>query len=576
MRILPLLYLVGRVAAVWPAPQSLTKGNSTVWLAEDFRVSYNNEDIPQSTGADESIPTISSVEIIKAAVQRTRESIFTSSIVPWKFHPRNELDQFEPPSSGKAKTYIRRLQITQTTEDSDSTFKPLAGAIDETYNLTIGLDGAASIVAASSTGVLRALETFTQLFYSHSIKGVGVYSNLVPVHVHDEPKFGYRGLDLDVSRNWYPKEHILRTIDALSWNKFNRLHLHMTDAQSWPLDVPALPELSKEGAYGAGLSYTPQDIEDIQVYGVYRGIEVIIEIDMPGHTTSVGFSHPELITAFRQEPWQNYCSEPPCGQLKLNSTLVHDFVTTLLNDILPRVSPYSAYFHTGGDEIDTRDHLLDDTVKSDDVAVLAPLLQKFVDHAHGLVRKAGLVPIVWEELVLDWNITLGDDVIVQTWIDDKSLDEVTARGHKALFGDNPSWYLACGHGKWFNFDNADTQANYPYTDFCSPINNWRVMYEYDPTASLSAAQAKLVVGGEVHLFSEQTDPSNLDPMIWPRTSAAGEVMWSGRQDSRGQNRSQIDAAVRLSELRERMVLRGVNLAPVQMAYCTQYDGDCTW
>lgn len=266
-----------------------------------------------------------------------------------------------------------------------------------------------------------------------------MYCNIAPVNIRDGPKFAHRGVNLDVARNWFPKETILRTIDALSWNKFNRFHIHMTDAQSWPIDIPALPELSKKGAYQTGLSYTPQDIEDIQIYGIYRGVEVIIEIDIPGHTTAIGFSHPELITAFRAESWHDYCGEPPCGQLKLNSTAVYDFITKLFNDLLPRVSPYSAYFHTGGDEIDARDYVLDETVKSSDTAVLTPLLQKFVNHSHDLVRNAGLAPIVWEEMLLDWNLKLGDDVVVQVWSNSANLKKVTALGHKALFGSVDFW-----------------------------------------------------------------------------------------------------------------------------------------
>src|SRR4051812_27212750 len=100
---------------------------------------------------------------------------------------------------------------------------------------------------------------------------------------------------------------ILRTIDALAWNKFNRIHIHMTDAQSWPMEIPALPELSQKGAYDKGLSYGPADIEKIQTWAVERGVEVIIEFDMPGHTTSIGLSHPELIAAFNAHPWNTYC-----------------------------------------------------------------------------------------------------------------------------------------------------------------------------------------------------------------------------------------------------------------------------
>lgn len=162
----------------------------------------------------------------------------------------------------------------------------------------------------------------------------------------DAPRFQHRGLNLDVSRNWYPVDSILRTIDALSWNKFNRLHIHMTDSQSWPLDIPALPQLSKKGAYQTGLSYTPADFSRIQTYAIERGIQVIVEFDMPGHTTSIGLSQPELIAAFNARPWTTYCAEPPCGSLKLNSSSVYKFLDVLFDDVLPRIKQYSSYFHT--------------------------------------------------------------------------------------------------------------------------------------------------------------------------------------------------------------------------------------
>jgi len=465
MKLFALSLLVYHVAAIWPAPQSFTNGSSVVWLAGDFTTSYNGCNVCFFEGIslgftpsfydDETKPFFesqlyirtdrpgsggfSSQDIVHSAVKRAQKTIFSENFVPWKFHPRNELDKHEPAAWGTTKTYIKELVITQTGTDDASTFKPLAGAVDESYNLTIGTNGSASITAVSSTGVLRGLETFTQLFYSHSKPGAGIYCNLAPVKIGDAPKFRHRGLNLDLSRNWFPKENILRTIDAIAWNKFNRLHIHMTDAQSWPMDIPAIPELSLKGAYQTGLSYTPQDIQDIHTYAIYRGIEVIIEFDMPGHTSSIAFSHPELITAFRAEPWDHYCAEPPCGALKLNSTAVYDFLDTLFGDVLPRVSPYSAYFHTGGDEVNLQDFLLDETVKSNDTAVLIPLLQNFVDHNHDLVRKAGLAPIVWEEMLLEWKLNLGDDVVVQTWISDEALASVTALGHKALFGNYNYW-----------------------------------------------------------------------------------------------------------------------------------------
>lgn len=475
MKLIALSLLLSQAAAIWPAPQSFTNGTSVVWLADDFTVTFNGNDVcaievgqiplvfvrsyyeedPELFAnlqlARRTRPhggsgygrgwkgKITGENIVIAAVERAKRTINQDRLVPWKFHPRNTLSKHEPPAQGSPKTYLNRLIITQTEQDTPSTIKPLAGEVYESYELNVEADGTASITAVSSTGILRALETFTQLWYLHSIKRTGYYCNSAPIAIKDAPRFKHRGLNLDLSRNWMPKESVLRQIDAIAWNKFNRLHIHMTDAQSWPMDIPSMPELSREGAYLRGLSYSPQDIKDFHTYAIYRGIEVYIEIDMPGHTSSIAYSHPELITAFRAEPWNYYCNEPPCGALKLNSPAVYNFLEKLWKDVLPRLSTYTAYFHTGGDEVNKQDYMLDDTVKSNDTEVLRPLLQKLVNFNHKKVREAGLTPIVWEEMLLEWELDLGKDVVVQTWMTDEALYNSTKLGYKSLFGNYNFW-----------------------------------------------------------------------------------------------------------------------------------------
>lgn len=443
--------------AIWPIPVEFTSGNTVLWIAPHLEVTYNGGSVrwsPQAfdksgqtetvwieqltTNASETAATRTSYSIVEAAVARTMQAMFAQNIVPWKLHPRNELYKFEP-AADSTKTYISSLTITQTGTDDADTFKPLAGKVDESYNVTVTEDGGAIISAVSSTGILHGLQTFSQLFYQHS-SGTGIYINTVPVAIIDAPKFSHRGLNMDISRNWYPVSSITRTIDALSWNKFNRLHLHMTDAQSWPMDIPALPELSLKGAYQIGLSYSPADIAYIQSYAQARGIEVIIEFDMPGHTSAIGLAYPELITALDAQPWDTYCLEPPCGELKLNSSAVDTFLETLFDDVLPRVSPYSAYFHTGGDEVNLQAYMLDETVQSNLSSVIQPLLQRFLDRNHDQIRSKGLTPIVWEEMLTTWNLTLGDDVLIQTWgVTPTSVQDVVASGHKVLFGDYSFW-----------------------------------------------------------------------------------------------------------------------------------------
>ncbi len=137
-------------------------------------------------------------------------------------------------------------------------------------------------------------------------------------------------------------------------------------------------------------------------------------------------------------------------------------------------------------------------------------------------------------------------------------------------------FLDCGKGQWLDFPQGTVaQKAYPFADYCSPVKNWRDMYTYDPLSGVPANSTQLVIGGEVHIWSEQTDGVNIDSMLWPRTCAAAEVLWSGAKDASGQNRSQVLASPRLAEMRETMLMRGIEAGPVQMVYCTQNGTQCS-
>lgn len=150
-----------------------------------------------------------------------------------------------------------------------------------------------------------------------------------------------------------------------------------------------------------------------------------------------------MIAAFNKQPeWSHYSAEPPSGTLKLNSTLVPPFLTTLFADLLPRLSEHTSYFHTGGDEVNFNAYLLDDTVRSCDPAVIMGLLQVFFDFVYGeVVRKAGMVQVVWEEMLLDYELRLPRDVVVQSWKSSQSVGEVVGKGYR---GESFFWFF----GSW--------------------------------------------------------------------------------------------------------------------------------
>jgi hexosaminidase len=446
------------VAAIWPAPQSFTKGSQVLYLHQNIRITYNGAFVRWSSSREHgclaedldteywmsqqvsytygySPSSLTSKEVVQAAVSRTLAGIFNSKFVPWQMHKPGS--KFEP-DLAQGQKWLQTLQIVQTGEDQPSAFKPLAGEVDESYNLTVSAEGDVQLTAVSSIGVLRGLETFSQLFYQHSA-GTFWYTPYAPVAIQDAPKFPHRGIMLDTARHFFPVDDILRTIDAMSWNKMNRLHVHVTDSQSWPLVIPALPEVSEKGAHHPSLTYSPQDVQRIQTYGAQRGVEVYFEIDMPGHIGVVSLSHPELIVAYNEQPYYWWCAQPPCGAFKLNNTGVDAFLKTLFDDLLPRLAPYSAYFHTGGDELNKNDSMLDEGIRSNDSAVLQPLLQKFIDTQHARVRAAGLTPMTWEEIPLDWNVTMDKDTVVQTWLGGESVKKVTELGHKVIDSNYNFW-----------------------------------------------------------------------------------------------------------------------------------------
>ena len=497
-----------------------------------------------------------------------KHNVLDRGFVPRKFYPRGA--QFEP-AMDDANRYIERLVIEEDsrhdlgdTERQDTS---------EAYTIEVSEDGDALIRIASSLGGLHALETFAQLFFAHSSLSSGSYTPYAPVLIKDSPTFEHRGLNLDIARNWISPADVMRTIEAMAANKLNRLHLHASDAQSWPIEIPAHPDLAIKGAYSHTQIWRTEDMEAVQVHGTKYGVQVFVEIDLPGHTTSIGNAYPHLVTA-KDVPWPKYALEPPSGQLRLNSSEVPPFIESLLNDLLSRTSHHSSLFHLGGDELNMNAYLLDPTVKSSSHQVLQPLVQAFIDHVISIATAHSLTVIMWEEMVLDWNLTLPQNVIIQTWrgSDDNALGSILDKGYKTLFGSNAHWYLDCGHGYFVDPEpsNPDSPVRSPYLDYCSPYKNWRHVYAYDPVANIPQSQRHLVVGGEAHLWGELTDRVNLDSMLWPRVAAAAEVMWSapGKKPDEGTTR-------RLADMRERLVMKGIGAGVVQMEWCLRYRGGCT-
>jgi hexosaminidase len=479
---LPWTWVAGALA-IWPQPLKVSTGSQVGWLDESFKATLKcydtgiedltlSESVQGRPGANlvngaldftqmllnkfpvffgnesdhDEHHSLSELSILQNYTRTILKSIHSSKFVPWKFHRRNS--SFEP-GAGASSHRISALRVQQKVCPDTHAFHPTAFFdADESYEMVIE-DATAIITSNHSIGTLRGLQTFQQLFYAHSSSGS--YTPYLPLSIVDRPKWRHRGLSVDIARNPFQPQDLVRTMDAMAMAKLNRLHIHATDSQSWPLEIPSLPELALKGAYQPHLVWTAENLRDIQAYGAMRGISVFVEIDMPGHTASVAHAFPELITAFNQLDWSTFAAEPLSGQLKLNSPAVFEFVTAVFEDLLPRLRPYTSLYHLGGDEVNLAAYLLDETVRSDNQQILQPLLQKFMDHAMTAVLQRGFQPIVWEEMLLDWNLTLTSSMaggrsaaaLVQVWRDSQRIEEVLRKGHRVIFGDYKFWYLDC-------------------------------------------------------------------------------------------------------------------------------------
>ncbi|KAL5976757.1 hypothetical protein ACLOJK_021090 [Asimina triloba] len=155
---------------------------------------------------------------------------------------------------------------------------PLQHGADESYRLSIPTYGEANLTAATAWGAMRGLETFSQLVWY----GGGWMRIPVGLYIWDAPLFPHRGLMLDTSRNFYGVSDILRTIGAMSMNKMNVFHWHVTDSHSFPIVLPSEPDLAGKGSYGPRMQYSVEDVQSIVEFGMEHGVRVMPEFDAPG------------------------------------------------------------------------------------------------------------------------------------------------------------------------------------------------------------------------------------------------------------------------------------------------------
>jgi len=364
---------------------------------------------------------------------------------------------------------------------------------DESYQLEIAASGA-RLSAATVTGALRGLETFSQLI------APGADSFSVPaLHIEDRPRFPWRGLSLDVSRHWMPLPVIQRNIDALAAVKMNVFHWHLSDDQGFRVESKVFPKLQQLGSDGK--FYTQAEVRQIVAYAAARGLQVVPEFDIPGHTTSWLAGYPELGSA--HGPFQ---IERKWGIFEPTLDPTRQEVYTFLDRFIGEMAALfpDAYFHIGGDEVlDAewkQNSAIQDFCKKRGFKTSAELHGYFNERVHELVTKHGKQMIGWDEVL---QPGMPKDLVIQSWRGQQSLADAARKGYRGI--------LSFGY----------------YLDHLNPAS---YHYQFDPLGGaanqLNERQAALILGGEACMWTEYVTEETVDSRLWPRAAAIAERLWS--------------------------------------------------
>ncbi len=367
---------------------------------------------------------------------------------------------------------------------------------DESYALDVDTQHMA-LHARTEIGALRGMETLLQL-----VQPEGSGFVLPAVHIEDAPRFPWRGLLLDPGRHFLPVDVVYRTLDGMASVKLNVLHWHLTEDQGFRIESKVFPKL--QGVGSDGLYYTQQQVKAVVAYAAARGIRVVPEFDMPGHSTSWMVGYPQLGSA--------------PGPYEVQHTFgIHDQAFSPINEGTYRFLDAffgemstlfpDAYVHIGGDESNGKQWRANPAIrafmKAHGMTTTQELQAYFNKRIEKILEKHHKRMVGWDEIL---NPALPPDVVVQVWHGNQFLADAARQGHQGLY--SQPYYL----------DDSHTAA---------------AMFLADPVpegANLTPDQLKKILGGEACMWGEHVTALSIDSRIWPRTAAVAERLWSPATD----------------------------------------------
>ena len=367
---------------------------------------------------------------------------------------------------------------------------------DESYVLEVSAAGA-KLSAPNSLGIMHGLQTFLQLI---EITPVGF--EVPAVHIEDSPRFPWRGLMIDVSRHFIYMDTLKRNVDAMAAVKMNVLHLHLSDDQGFRLESKEFPKLTQLGS--DGLFYTQAEMRELIAYAGDRGIRVVPEFDMPGHSTAWFVGYPALASAAGpyqiERRWGIF--DPAMDPTREEIYKFLDRFIGEMTELFP-----DQYFHIGGDEVNGKQWDANPKIRqfmhAHKIKNNEALQQYFTLQVEKIVSKHRKTMVGWDEIL---GPGMPESIVIQSWRGQDSLALAAQQGYRGILS---SGYYLDGMGRASQYYSVDPMSN--------------------ADAKLTAAQQKLILGGEVCMWAEFISDQSIDSRVWPRSAAIAERLWSAQQ-----------------------------------------------
>jgi hexosaminidase len=414
-----------------------------------------------------------------------------------------------------------------------------------------------TIIANEPAGLFYGVQSLVQLFpkeIERAVEEKNIKWEAPCVTITDYPRFGWRGLMFDVSRHFFTKDEVKQYIDQMVRYKYNLLHMHLTDDEGWRIEIKGLPRLTEVGAWNVkkvgyfgtfappaadaprnyGGFYTQDDIKEIVRYAKERFVNILPEIDVPGHSLAAVVSYPELSCTPGADTYHVRSGEeimkwpdqgPPVAMVDNTLCPANEKVYDFLDKVLTQVAqlfPFE-YIHMGGDECPKNFWEKSDSIKAlmqkEGLKNMEEVQSYFEKRLEKIVESKGKKFMGWDEIL---EGGLAPDAVVMSWRGMKGGIQAAKMGHEVVMSPTTFAYIDYMQG-----DPAIEPRVYATLRL-------RKAYQFEPVPD--SVDAKYILGGQANLWTEQVyNMRHAEYMTWPRAFAISEDLWSPKQSKNWDN-----------------------------------------